>query len=40
MRSIAHLPMQEQHAQLKTTFNNWKADEQQVDDVCIIGVRI
>ncbi len=38
--SISHLPMQEQHNNIKDTFNNWKGNLEQVDDVCIIGVRI
>jgi serine phosphatase RsbU (regulator of sigma subunit) len=38
--SIAHLPMQEQREKLQKTFTHWKGDEEQVDDVCVIGVRI
>ncbi len=38
--SISHLPMQEQKEKLEQTFANWKGNEEQVDDVCIIGVRI
>ena len=38
--SIVHLPMQEQKEKLTTIFTEWKGDEEQVDDVCIIGVRI
>ena len=38
--SISHLPMNEQKEFLKTTLNNWKGDIEQVDDVCLIGVRI
>ena len=38
--SIAHLPMPEQKETLKTEFNNWKGDLEQVDDVCLIGVRV
>ncbi len=38
--SIAHLSMQEQKEKLTETFNNWKGDEEQVDDVCVIGIRI
>lgn len=38
--SIAHLPMQEQKERLTDTFNSWKGDEEQVDDVCVIGVRV
>ena len=38
--SICHLSMQEQHQKIKETFANWKGDVEQVDDVCVIGVRI
>lgn len=31
--------MQEQHDILETTFNQWKGDLEQIDDVCIIGIR-
>lgn len=32
--------MQEQKLTLETTFNNWKGDLEQVDDVCVVGIRI
>jgi serine phosphatase RsbU (regulator of sigma subunit) len=35
-----HLSLTEQHTKLKTTFDNWKGDLEQVDDVCVVGVRI
>jgi serine phosphatase RsbU (regulator of sigma subunit) len=38
--SIVHLSMDEQKKNLQNTLNNWKGDLEQVDDVCIIGVRI
>lgn len=38
--TISHLPMQEQHKKLQETFINWKGNLEQVDDICIIGVRI
>lgn len=38
--SIAHLPMQEQREKLYKTFSKWKGEEEQVDDVCVIGVRV
>ncbi|MDB4533878.1 SpoIIE family protein phosphatase [Vicingaceae bacterium] len=38
--SISHLSMQEQHQKLEEVFSNWKGDVEQVDDVCVIGVRI
>ena len=38
--SICHLPMKDQHQKIKETFANRKGDVEQVDDVCVIGVRI
>ncbi len=38
--SIAQLPMLEQKEKLNEVFIKWKGDEEQVDDVCVIGVRI
>jgi serine phosphatase RsbU (regulator of sigma subunit) len=38
--SIAHLPMGEQYTKLEEEFTIWKGENEQVDDVCIIGVRI
>ncbi len=37
---IHHLPMIEQKQYLDQYFENWKGDIEQVDDVCIIGIRI
>ncbi len=38
--SIAHLPMHQQKQLLEGTFANWVGNLEQVDDVCLIGVRI
>jgi len=38
--SISSLPMTEQHQKISDTFSNWKGDIEQVDDVCVIGIRI
>jgi serine phosphatase RsbU (regulator of sigma subunit)/tetratricopeptide (TPR) repeat protein len=38
--SISHLPLVEQHEKIKDTFNNWKGDFEQTDDVCVIGIKI
>ena len=38
--SIQENNMQEQRIILEQHFQNWKGDLEQVDDVCIIGVRI
>ena len=37
---IAHLSPQKQKEELENSFNNWKGDIEQLDDVCLIGVKI
>lgn len=36
----AHLPLVEQKENLARTFNEWKDNLEQIDDVCVIGVKI
>lgn len=38
--SVQHLDMLEQKQVIDKTFENWKGQLSQIDDVCIIGVRI
>ena len=38
--SIHTKPMDEQNVFLDQFFENWKGDTEQVDDVCVVGVRI
>ncbi|MES2568301.1 MAG: tetratricopeptide repeat protein [Bacteroidota bacterium] len=38
--SICSLPLKEQQTNLDSTFEIWKGALEQVDDVCIVGVRI
>ena len=38
--SIHQKPMDEQHHLLKNSFDDWKGPMEQIDDVCVIGVRI
>jgi ligand-binding sensor domain-containing protein/serine phosphatase RsbU (regulator of sigma subunit) len=40
LASIAHLPMHEQKDFLEKLFIEWKGNNEQVDDVCLIGVRV
>ncbi|MFZ5552064.1 MAG: tetratricopeptide repeat protein [Bacteroidota bacterium] len=40
LSTVAHLPMEEQKQKLISSFEEWKSDLEQVDDVCVIGVRI
>jgi len=37
---ISALPMHEQKKVLLDTFHNWKGQLEQVDDVCVIGIRL
>ncbi|NUM50320.1 MAG: tetratricopeptide repeat protein [Flavobacteriales bacterium] len=37
---IVHLPMSEQKQKLSEAFDQWKGTNEQVDDVCVIGVRV
>ena len=38
--SIEDQPMQEQSQIIQETFNKWKGDLEQIDDVCVMGVRV
>lgn len=38
--SISHKPMAEQQEIIKHTFQTWKGNLEQIDDVCVIGIRI
>ncbi len=40
LRSINTLPLDEQAHTITQNFNSWKGDFEQVDDVCVIGIRI
>ncbi|MBL4654077.1 MAG: SpoIIE family protein phosphatase [Flavobacteriales bacterium] len=35
-----HLPMDEQRQALSSSFENWKGNYGQIDDICVIGVRV
>jgi hypothetical protein len=38
--SLSGIPLAEQQSVLKRAFESWKGDLEQVDDVCVIGLRI
>ena len=38
--SISHFTMEEQYIKINEVFETWKGDLEQVDDVCVIGVRV
>jgi serine phosphatase RsbU (regulator of sigma subunit) len=37
---IVDIPMAEQKLALDEEFSRWKGDDEQIDDVCVIGVRL
>ena len=37
---VASLPVKEQKEQLEIAFNNWKGEIEQLDDVCLIGIKV
>jgi serine phosphatase RsbU (regulator of sigma subunit) len=39
LSQISHLPMNEQKAMLDQNFEQWRGDNEQIDDILIIGVR-
>lgn len=40
LESLHHEPMEQQQAKIKKTFEDWKGNLEQVDDVCVIGIRL
>jgi serine phosphatase RsbU (regulator of sigma subunit) len=40
IKSIQHLSMVDQKLKLNAIFQEWKGDLEQVDDVCVLGVKI
>ncbi len=40
LNETAHLPMKEQGEKLKQAFDVWKGNLDQIDDVCVVGIRI
>ena len=38
--NISTKPLKEQHTILKEEFSSWKGSQDQIDDVCIMGVRV
>ena len=40
LQSITHLPMSEQMKELNNALEDWRGDNEQVDDILIIGIRL
>lgn len=40
LSEIHHMSMEEQHQYIKSFFRNWKRSYEQIDDVCVIGIRL
>lgn len=40
LESVSKLPVKEQHQKIQETFLHWKGELEQLDDICVLGVRI
>lgn len=40
LESIQHLPMREQKKHIEAVFTEWSLNHEQVDDICVVGVKI
>jgi serine phosphatase RsbU (regulator of sigma subunit) len=40
IKTASELPVEEQESFLEYSFNNWKQDQEQTDDVLVIGLKI
>lgn len=40
IKTACEMPMDEQEAFLEYSFNNWKQDEEQTDDILVIGIKV
>ncbi len=40
LHEISDLPMNQQNDIIQTTFNNWKGEQNQIDDVLVVGLRV
>lgn len=38
--SLEEMPLNKQKKELQLSFNNWKGNQDQVDDMCVIGLKI
>jgi serine phosphatase RsbU (regulator of sigma subunit) len=38
--TLHKLPMEEQHQHIEERFETWRGDLEQIDDVCVMGVRV
>ncbi|WP_070136804.1 PAS domain S-box protein [Crocinitomix algicola] len=39
-KEIHNLPIDDQYDEVKNSFTEWKSDHAQIDDICVMGVRI
>jgi len=40
LKNVSELPLDKQEKELHFAFENWKGKQEQIDDVCVLGVRI
>ena len=40
LTEISNLPIEEQRVKIQEEFHEWKANHEQVDDICVMGIRV
>lgn len=40
LQYVAELTLTEQKKALIASYNNWKGTQEQIDDICVVGVKI
>lgn len=40
LKSVGELPVETQYHKIQSTFESWKGQKGQIDDVCLLGIRI
>jgi hypothetical protein len=40
LTEISNLPIEEQRVKIQEEFHDWKTNHEQVDDICVMGIRV
>ena len=40
LKELSKLPIEEQGVKIQEEFHSWKGNHDQVDDICVMGIRV